>query len=512
MNKRLLSFFALAALSVGGVYAQTLNVQIPADLRSSQPGVNRDSTADMIVAHLVEGLVAIDDVGTVKPLLAESVEESGDGRTYTFALRKGVTFHNGEPLTAQDVVWTWQHYMKPDGGWRCRAEFNGRNGVQVTDVTAVDTHTVKMMLDKPDPMFLSTLARPDCGMTGILNKASVNADGSWNKPVGTGPFELGTWSKGSYVELVKFKDYASLDGKIDGYVGNKKPLVDQVRFLVVPDASAAKAALIRGDLDLIPDITSSDYEELKQNPNLQISHSYTARRNTILLQIADPMMTKPLRQAIAAAIDAKSLVEMVTSGLGKPNNSVIPAGTPSYTSVQQASWKYDLDKARQLLQKAGYRGQQISLMTNKDYPSMYNAAILTQAMLQQAGINVRLDVMDWATQLDRYNAGKYQMMAFSYSPRFDDALLYEHFMGDKKVQKRKVWDNPADLKLLDELMATRDRAKRQPLLDQLHKDFLEDVPMIMLYNGITIDATSKKISGYTSWPGSAARLWQVRKQ
>src|SRR5690606_39821989 len=121
-----------------------------------------------------------------------------------------------------------------------------------TGVTPVDAHTVKLVLDKPDPMFLSTLARPDCGMTGILNKASVNADGSWNRPVGTGPFKLGTWSKGSYVELVKFKDYASLGGQVDGYVGNKKPLVDQVRFLVVPDASAAKAALIRGDLDLIP--------------------------------------------------------------------------------------------------------------------------------------------------------------------------------------------------------------------------------------------------------------------
>ncbi len=511
MNKRPLSFLVLASLFAGGVSAQTLNVQIPADLRSSQPGVNRDSTADMIVAHIVEGLVAIDNVGTVKPLLAERVEESEDGLTYTFPLRKGVKFHNGDSLTADDVIWSWKHYMDPDVGWRCRSEFDGSKGIKVADVSAPDAMTVKFVLDKADPMFLSTLARPDCGMTGILNSASVNADGSWNKPVGTGPFELGAWSKGSYVELLGFKDYANLDGKPDGYVGNKKPLVDRVKFLVVPDASAAKAALVRGDLDLIPDITSSDYGELKKNKNLHISHSYTARRNTILIQTDDPVMNKPMRQAIASAIDAKSLVEMVTDGLGKPNNSVIPIGTPSYTAVQQAGWKYDLNEAKKLLQASGYRGQQISMITNKDYPSMFNAAILTQAMLQQAGINVKLDVMDWATQLDRYNSGKYQMMAFSYSPRFDDALLYEHFMGDKKVQKRKVWDNPADLKLLDEAMATGDRAKRQPLLDQLHKDFLEDVPMVMLYNGITIDATSNKVHGYTSWPGSAARLWQVSK-
>ncbi|MGO1766545.1 peptide ABC transporter substrate-binding protein [Advenella sp. S44] len=512
MKKYLLSLFSLAGFFVAGASAQTLNVQIPADLRSSQPGVNRDSTADMVVSHMVEGLVAFDNVGTVKPLLAERVQESDDGLTYTFFLRKGVKFHNGEPLTAQDVLWSWKHYMDPDVGWRCRAEFSGRNGTKVTDVSAPDDMTVKVVIDKADPMFLSTLARPDCGMTGILNKASVKEDGSWDKPVGTGPFKLGTWSKGSYVELLSFKDYASMDGAADGYVGNKQSLVERVKFLVVPDASAAKAALVRGDLDLIPDITSSDYEELKQNTNLQISHSYTARRNTLLIQTADPLMTKPMRRAIASAIDIKSLVEMVTNGLGKPNNSVIPTGTPSYTSVQQTGWKYDLNEAKKLLQEAGYRGQQISLITNKDYPSMYNAAILTQAMLQQAGINVKLDVMDWATQLDRYNSGKYQMMAFSYSPRFDDALLYEHFMGDKKVQKRKVWDNPADLELLAQALATGDRAKRQPLLDQLHKDFLEDVPMVMLYNGITIDATSNNVQGYTSWPGSAARLWQVSKK
>ncbi len=512
MNKYLLSLFSLAGIFFGSASAQTLNVQIPADLRSSQPGVNRDSTADMIVSHMVEGLVAFDNVGTVKPLLAERVDESEDGLTYTFFLRKGVKFHNGELLKAEDVIWSWKHYMNPDVGWRCRAEFSGRNGTTVTDVSAPDAMTVKVVLDKADPMFLSTLARPDCGMTGILNKASVKADGSWDKPVGTGPFALGTWSKGSYVELLAFKEYASQQGSADGYVGNKKPLVDRVKFLVVPDASAAKAALVRGDLDLIPDITSSDYGELKKNANLQISHSYTARRNTILMQTADPLMTRPMRRAIASAIDIKSLVEMVTDGLGKANNSVIPRGTPSYTSVQQTGWKFDLNEAKNLLQKAGYRGQQISLITNKDYPSMYNAAILAQAMLQQAGVNVKLDVMDWATQLDRYNSGKYQMMAFSYSPRFDDALLYEHFMGDKKVQKRKVWDNPADLELLDQAMATSDRAKRQPLLDQLHKDFLEDVPMVMLYNGITIDAASGKVQGYTSWPGSAARLWQVSKK
>lgn len=512
MRKHMLSSLVLTGSLLACATAQALNVQVAADWRSSHPGVNRDSAADMIVMHLVEGLVAYDERGQVKPLLAESVEQSDDGLSYVFKLRDKVSFHNGEALTSADVLWTWSHYMDPKTNWRCRAEFDGRQGPKVVDVSASDPLTVTMKLDRPNPLFLSSLARPDCGMTGILHKDSVNPDGSWKSPIGTGPFKLGTWRRGTSIELLRFDGYANRGGEVDGYTGNKQPLVEHVRFIVVPDASAAKAALLRGDIDLIPDISSSDYAELKAQPNINISHSFTARRNAILIQTADPLLTAPLRRAIAAAIDSDALVSMVTSGLGKPNNSIIPEASPYSTPAMRTRWKYDLEEAKRLLREAGYRGQQITLNTNKDYPAMYDSAILAQAMLQQAGMNVKLEVLDWATQLDRYNAGKFQMMAFSYSPRFDEALLYEHFMGDKSVQTRKVWDSPEAQKLLDAALATNDPAIRQPLFEQLHKAFLNEVPMIMLYNGITIDASSNKVQGYKSWTGSAARLWQVEKK
>lgn len=149
------------------------------------------------------------------------------------------------------------------------------------------------------------------------------------------------------------------------------------------------------------------------------------------------------------------------------------------------------------------------MIANKHYPSMYQVAVIAQAMLKAAGINVRLYIMYWATQLDRYTKGNYQMMSFSYSARLDPALGYESISGDKAEQPRKVWDNADARAILQKAMVTTDRAERQKLFDSLHEQFIADVPMVMLYNGISAAATSKHVQGYQSWPGGTPRLWGV---
>ncbi|KAG1244720.1 hypothetical protein G6F68_015340 [Rhizopus microsporus] len=122
------------ALAAVPVHAAVLTVAQPADIRSTNPGVNRDNTTDGVVLNIVEGLVGYRENGTVGPLLAKSVDLSPDGMTYTFTLRDGVKFHNGATLTSEDVIWNWQRYMDPKTDWRCRSDFDGRNGLKVTDV------------------------------------------------------------------------------------------------------------------------------------------------------------------------------------------------------------------------------------------------------------------------------------------------------------------------------------------------------------------------------------------
>ena len=179
---------AALACAAAGAAAQTLTYAMNQDIRSTNPGVNRDGNTDAVTQHMVEGLVGYDAKGVAAPMLASTVAVSADGRTYTFKLRKGVKFHNGAVMTSADVLWSWNRYMDPKTQWRCTSEFDGRGLVKVAKVEAPDAETFVMTIDKPSALFLATLARFDCGSTSILHKDSVAADGAWIKPIGTGPF------------------------------------------------------------------------------------------------------------------------------------------------------------------------------------------------------------------------------------------------------------------------------------------------------------------------------------
>lgn len=503
-----------AALAfAGAAQAATLTIAEPADIRSTNPGVNRDNTTDGVVLNMVEGLVGYREDGSVGPLLAKSVEVSEDGRVYTFKLREGVKFHNGATLTSADVLWNWQRYMDPKTDWRCRGDFDGRNDLKVTDVSAPDAHTVVMAISHKSAIFLDSLARTDCGMTAIVHKDSVKADGSWDKPIGTGPFKFREWKRGEYTLLDAFKEYQSPPGdKPDGYVGRKRPLVDQVKFLVVPDPSTAKAGLLSGAVDA-SQITNSDAGQLRANPKLHVFVPHDATKHVLLLQTRDPLLKNvKLRQAIAAALDVPQIVQAASEGLGTLNNSAVPAGSAYYTQAQKRSYAYDPARTQQRLKEAGYKGEPIVIYANKraHVPS-YQIAVMAQAMLQAAGINAQIEVIEWATQLDRYNSGKYQISSFSYSSRLDPALSYEQFAGNKDKQPRKVWEDPKALALIDASFLESDPAKRQALFDELHGLMLEQVPLIIFFNGADAWAVNKRVSGFSAWEGKPL-AWEAAIQ
>jgi len=501
---------ALAMLAAGAQAATALRVQLPADIRSIDPGVNRDHNTDGVVLHMVEGLVAYGDDASPKPLLAEKITVSEDGKSYSFALRQGVKFHNGAEMTSADVVWSWNRYMAPKTDWRCLSEFDGRGLVKVESVTAPDARTVVFQLDKPSALFLTSLARTDCAMTGILHKDSVKADGSFDKPIGTGPFKFGEWKRGEFVKLERFAGYAALPGKADGLGGSKRPLVDEVRYVVIPDSATAKAALVSGDIDVVPDVANADVAELKSVDKVKLSVVSHMGLVGLIIQTRDPVMSNvKLRRAIAAAIDKKELVEAVTDGLGKPNGSIVPTLSAYHGKVQDQDVAYDPAAAKRLLAEAGYKSEKIVMMANKRYPQSFNAAVIAQQMLQSAGLNVEIEVLEWATQLDRYNKGNYQIQAFPYSGRMDPSLSYESMTGPKDKQPRKLWDNPEVQALLDKSMIVADTAQRQAIFDELHKRFLADMPMVMLYNGIAGGAVGKRVQGYASSVTSLPRLWEV---
>ncbi|WP_186418461.1 ABC transporter substrate-binding protein [Bosea sp. CS1GBMeth4] len=510
MNRRLTCAFALLALASPAT-AQTINVALNADIRSTNPGVNRDDNTDAVVLHMVEGLVGYRENGAVAPLLAEKVAVSSDGLTYTFTLRQGVKFHNGAELTSADVLWNWTRYMDPKTDWRCRSEFDGRIGMKVTGVTAPDPSTVVMRLEKPSALFLDTMARTDCAMVAIIHKDSLKPDGSFDKPIGTGPFMLGDWRRGEFVSLKRFDAYVSPPGdKRDGYVGRKNALVPEIKFLAIADGATVKAGLISGALH-VADIPDSDLPEMQKSNSVQVVTAPSATKHALLFQSRDPLLSDVrMRQAIAAALDLDELVAQASNELGKVNNSAVHMASPYYGEVQRQRYDHDPARVKKLLAEAGYKGQTIKLIANKraTVPS-FPVAVVAQAMLQAAGINSEIEVLEWATQLDRYSKGNYQMMSFSYSARIDPAQSYNQFSGAKDTYPSKAWDSRRADELIEKATITADEAERQKLFDELHKLMLADAPLIFLYNQVDTAMVSKRLRGFAPWVASKPRLWEV---
>ncbi|WP_271580583.1 ABC transporter substrate-binding protein [Bradyrhizobium sp. CCBAU 45389] len=505
----------LAALALwamlGKAGAETLlRTRLNADIRSTDPGTNRDANTDGVIAHVVEGLVAFRDDTSIGPMLAESWTVSNEGKTYTFRLRQGVKFHNGATMTADDVVWSLKRWLDPATQWRCLSEFSATGIARIEKIEALDPLTVAIALDQPSALFLPTLARPDCGQTAIIHRDSVGADDKWIAPVGTGPFKLGEWKRGQYVDVIRFDGYASRSEPRTGYTGAKDAKVDRVRFNVIPDSSAAKAGLLSGSLDVIMSLSIPDLEELKSRPEVQLSITPALGLTGILFQTKDPLLKDVrIRRAIALSIDTAQIVDAVMMGTARPNNSALPLGGPFYSEAQSHGYTQNIAEAKKLLLEAGYRGQSIKMITNKRYSFVFDSSVLVQAMAQTVGINIELEVMDWAAQLDRYNRGDYQSMAFTYSARLDPSLSFEMLTGPKATQPRKVWDNPEAQDMLRQSMMIDAAAKRQALFDEMHKRFIADVPMIVLFNGAELTALRKGIKGYAGWLYPQPRFWGV---
>lgn len=161
----------------------------------------------------------------------------------------------------------------------------------------------------------------------------------------------------------------------------------------------------------------------------------------MLIQTDDPLLKNvKLRQAIASALDSEQIALGTSQNLAQASNSNISVASAFYSNIQKQGYKYDPARTAQLLKEAGYKGEPLEIIANKraTVPS-FDMAIIIQAMLQAAGINARVTTMEWATQLERYQSGRYQMMTFTYSARFNPALAFEQLVGDKTKQKRKVW-------------------------------------------------------------------------
>ncbi|MFW7269678.1 ABC transporter substrate-binding protein [Gluconacetobacter sp. Hr-1-5] len=503
-------FLVLLSIATASSAETVLRSRLNSDIASTDPGMKRDENTDAVLLHVVEGLVASREDGSVAPMLATGWTRAPDGRSYRFTLRQGVHFHNGAPLTPAEVVWSLRRYLAPESHWRCKSEFGPHGIARVLAVQATGTDAVTITLDRPAPMFLKVLARSDCGEAGILHPSSVDAQGHWIAPIGTGPFRFSEWRRNQFVDLVRFPTYSSLPGPRDGNGGGKHPLVDRLHFEIIPDGSSATAALMRDSLDILDNLAPNELGELTGRSDIRLSIAPTMDLYALLFQTRDPVLSDPrIRRAIALSLDVGALTRVATHGTATANSSFIPAVSPYSNAAIHTLIQQDLARARALVRDSGYQGAPIELLTNRRYPQAFDSAIIIQAMARAIGLRMEIVTLDWATQLARYAHGDYQAMVFLYSARLDPSLILDSLLGDRTADPRKVWDDPKAISLLEQSMSVDDRDDRQHIFDTLDRQFREDVPAVVLFNTARIAAMRARVAGYQGWAGALQRLWDV---
>lgn len=493
-----------------------LRVAMTADIRGTNPGVTRDGNTDAVLHHVVESLVAYQDDLTVAPLLAETVTASRDNRVFRFSLRPGLRFHNGAPVTSREVKWSWERMLDRKTGFRCRSWYDGSDetgfGAKIVAIETPDPATVIFRLDRPNGAFLDEMASLQC-ITAILHPASVGPDGAWIEPVGTGPYRISKWKRGDYVELERFGGYRARRERRNGYAGGRVALATRIRFLVIPEISAAESALQAGDIDILPRVPAYIAAHSRGMAGAVAQKSPQLYMNALLIQTRDPLLSDPrMRRAIAQAIDVTQVAAITTFDAAPPNPSVVPMVSPFHSPAHDRWLRYDPVRSRALLKAAGYHSQPIFIQTTRKFAAAFDNAIAIQAMLTAVGIDARLEVLDWGTQLDYYSKGQFQLSTFGYSGRAHPVLGYAAIIGSKDTNPAAQWDDPAARSLLRAAVEAPDAQGQQVAYDRLHALMRRDVPIIPLYNEPSVDLVRPEIEGYRNWPGGHPRLWGVTRR
>lgn len=395
----------------------TLNIGYAVQPPTLDPYISDAVATVDVMAHVFETLLVTDENFNIQPMLAESYEQSEDGKTITFKLREGVLFHNGKEMEAEDVVASLNRWKEVASAGR--AQFSNAT------FEVVDKYTVELHLEEPMSTALSTLSFISSGsFTAIMPKEVIeNSDASGIKEyIGTGPFKFEEWKQDQYIKLSRYDEYQPRNEEPSVYAGERKALVDELIFHITPDNSTLLAGVSSGIFDIGYHIGFDHIEQASNDPNIQIQ-SYKAAYLPLSFNKKQGLFTNAkARQAVAAALDMEQILKgaFAKEDFYELNGSLM-------MSHQLEQWSSDVgkdlynerntEKAKKLLEEAGYNGEEIVLITDKEYHEHYAAAVVIQDQLNKLGMNVKLEAYDWATLLDKTtDENAYDMYIYGFVP------------------------------------------------------------------------------------------------
>ncbi|MFT3718036.1 ABC transporter substrate-binding protein [Pseudorhodoferax sp.] len=413
------------------------------------------SIAEVTLYSIYETLTKIQPDGRVVPLLAEGWDVSPDLKTYTFRLRKDVKFHNGEPFNAQTVKFAFERAGGDKSTNKDKRQF-ANLGVQV-----VDEHTVVLLNKEIDPDLPFALGQ---ATAIIVEPKSVDTNAT--RPVGTGPYQLESYSKGASLWLRKWA----------GYRNPAAAKLSRIGFRFISDPAAQAASLLAGDVDAFPRIATRVVAQFKGNPQFQTILA-GSRAKTILAMNhrRAPLNDVRVRRAILAAIDRKAVIDGAADGFGTPIGSHYVPDAPGYVDTTGIN-PFDLDKARRLMQEAGVKTPLELTMTLPPPPYARQGGEVITAQLAKIGIQVKTQNVEWAQWLSgTYGGGfNYDLSIVSHVEPFDlgNYAKPEYYWG---------YDSKEFKALYDRIMNTGNLAERNKLLGEAQRLLATDAANGFLY-------------------------------
>ncbi|MFQ5413064.1 MAG: ABC transporter substrate-binding protein [Phycisphaerae bacterium] len=487
--------------------AQTLIYGRGNDSRTLDPFMADEGETTLLIDNLYEPLVEFAaDSTDVLPCLATAWTVSEDQRTWTFTLRDGVVFHNGDPLTPEDVRFTLDRLFNDDNAYRFGQNspyaylYEDFDGVRV-----VDGRRVAVTLNHPSAVCLANLAMFPAS---IVSKRAVIEHGRdfGNTPAGTGPFMIEQWTPRVKIVVRRF----------DGY-WRDKPAFDRIVFQPIPENAARRARLEKGEIDFMDNVNFADVDALRAAPGVKVLTQIGMNLGFLAINTHKPPLTDVrVRRAIAHAIDKSRINIQAYAGVAETGPNPLPPTIWSYNNDIH-DYAYDPDHARRLLRDAGVApGTPLEFwtMTNpRPYmPLPQRVAQIIKDNLTAVGFHVVLRPLEWGTYLDRTKRGEQHLALYGWSTDNGDpdnflyALLSADTIGSNNIC---FYDDPRFTDLIDRARRLLDRTERETLYRDAQDIVHRDCPLVPLVYCPQVVATRTRVGGYVVHPMGIRRLRHI---
>jgi peptide/nickel transport system substrate-binding protein len=456
----------------------TLKVATAHDITSFDQLKMVDNESIRVISQITEGLYKTDGRGQLQPWLATGDTISADGLTHTLQLRPGVVFSDGSPLAAKDVKFTLEQ-AKKSVQW-------GFIVANLKAIDAPDDHTVVLHLAKPSASLHADLA---LFVTGIVrdNFGGRTQAQFAQQPVGTGPFMLDHWDKGTKVVLKRNPRYWR----------KGSPIVDSVELIGVPDDNSRVTQLRGKQVDVAANPPWPQLDSLNRTPGMKAGVFALARLDTLGLNTKKPPFDdKRVRQAVSLAIDRAAIVKASLSGHGKPASSFLAPSVPFYAAVPGATGAAALAQAKQLIAQAGAPSGTIELLLTSGDAVTSTMGQVIQQNLAQIGLKVKLLPLDGSTEIDRTQTGNYTA-AISYltSDILDPDELASFYVGTNGFS---TFSNPPALaKLAAAAAQETDTTKRGALYAEMQRGVIQGYGFIPVQYEPWAWGVSDRVHGFT---------------